>query len=96
MGLSSLDNWRGVLINGLVSYDPNSIWDCLVHGLAYFIPLYITVFLAGIFFEIWFASKRGHEVNEGYLLLQFCSPDLATIHSFVDGGRGCSVWRGHR
>ena len=50
MGLSSLDNWRGVLINGLVSYDPNSIWDCLVHGLAYFIPLYITVFLAGIFF----------------------------------------------
>ena len=40
----------------------------LIHGLAYFLPLYITVFVAGIVFEIWFASKRGHEVNEGYFV----------------------------
>jgi Na+-transporting NADH:ubiquinone oxidoreductase subunit B len=68
LGLSALDNWRGMFLNGLVGFDPNSVFDCLVHGLAYFIPLYITVFFAGIIVEIWFASKRGHEVNEGYFV----------------------------
>jgi Na+-transporting NADH:ubiquinone oxidoreductase subunit B len=68
LGMTSVDNWRGFFVNGLVSYDPNSVWDCLVHGLAYFIPLYITVFVAGILFELWFASKRGHEINEGYFV----------------------------
>ena len=68
LGMTSVDNWRGIFLNGLVSYDPNSLWDCLVHGLAYFIPLYITVFGAGILFELWFASKRGHEINEGYFV----------------------------
>ena len=68
LGMTNVDNWRGFFLNGLVSYDPNSVWDCLVHGLAYFIPLYITVFVAGILFELWFASKRGHEINEGYFV----------------------------
>jgi len=68
LGLTSVDNWRGLLLDPLVGYDPNSIWDCVVHGLAYFLPLYITVFAAGIAFEIWFAAKRGHEVNEGFFV----------------------------
>lgn len=68
LGMTSVDNWRGIFLNGIVSFDPNSVWDCLIHGLAYFIPLYIVVFVAGIAFEIWFASKRGHEVNEGYFV----------------------------
>ena len=68
MGLTSVDNWRGIFLNGLVDYDPSSVWDCLVHGLAYFLPLYITVFVVGILFELWFASKRGHEINEGYFV----------------------------
>ena len=68
LGMTSVDNWRGFFLNGLVSYDPNSVWDCLVHGLAYFLPLYITVFVVGILFELWFASKRGHEINEGYFV----------------------------
>jgi Na+-transporting NADH:ubiquinone oxidoreductase subunit B len=68
LGMTSVDSWRGIFLNGLVSYDPNSVWDCLVHGLAYFIPLYGVVFLSGIAFEMWFASKRGHEVNEGYFV----------------------------
>ena len=68
LGMTSVDNWRGIFLNGIVSFDPNSVWDCLIHGLAYFVPLYIVVFVAGIAFEIWFASKRGHEVNEGYFV----------------------------
>ena len=44
------------------------MWDCLVHGLAYFVPLYAVVFVTGILAELWFASKRGHEINEGYFV----------------------------
>ncbi|MEZ5560359.1 MAG: NADH:ubiquinone reductase (Na(+)-transporting) subunit B [Pseudomonadales bacterium] len=68
LGITSVGNWRAIILDPLTGYDPNSIWDCVVHGLAYFLPLYIVVFAAGIAFEIWFASKRGHEVNEGFFV----------------------------
>jgi Na+-transporting NADH:ubiquinone oxidoreductase subunit B len=68
LGMTSADNWRAIFLDVLISYDATSAWDNIVHGLAYFIPLYIVVFLAGITFEIWFASKRGHEVNEGFFV----------------------------
>jgi len=68
MGLSSIDDWRAIFLDVLTGYNPASIWDCFVFGLAYFIPLYVVVFLTGIAFEIWFASKRGHEVNEGFFV----------------------------
>ena len=68
LGLATIDNWRAVFLDILISYDPASLWDNVVHGLAYFIPLYATVFVAGIAFEIWFATKRGHEVNEGFFV----------------------------
>ena len=68
LGIASVDNWRSVFLDILISYHPASLWDNMVHGLAYFIPLYMTVFMAGIAFEIWFASKRGHEVNEGFFV----------------------------
>ena len=67
-GVSSVDTWRGLFLNFLIGYDPASVWDCVMHGLAYFMPLYIVVFIAGIAFEIWFASVRGHEVNEGFFV----------------------------
>ena len=68
MGQTSLEGWRGFFINGLVSYDPSSVWDCVMHGMAYFVPLYVVVFVTGILAELWFASKRGHEINEGYFV----------------------------
>ena len=67
-GLTQIEGWRGIFLNLLVGYDPNSLWDCVVHGLGYFIPLYVVVFGVGIAFEIWFASVRGHEVNEGFFV----------------------------
>ncbi|MEJ2086973.1 MAG: NADH:ubiquinone reductase (Na(+)-transporting) subunit B [Gammaproteobacteria bacterium] len=68
MGLTSVDNWRAIFLDPLTGYDPASFWDNIVHGLAYFVPLYVVVFLTGIAFEVWFASKRGHEVNEGFFV----------------------------
>ena len=68
LAATSVDNWRAVFLDVLITYDPANVWDCLVHGLAYFLPLYVTVFVCGIAFEIWFASSRGHEVNEGFFV----------------------------
>src|SRR6056297_1034493 len=68
VGATSVDNWRAIFLNALIGYDPSSVWDCVVYGLAYFLPLYITVFISGIAFEMWFAAKRGHEVNEGFFV----------------------------
>jgi Na+-transporting NADH:ubiquinone oxidoreductase subunit B len=68
MGLTTVANWRGPLLDLLTSYSPASVWDCMVHGLFYFVPLYAVVFLAGILFEAWFAAKRGHEINEGFFV----------------------------
>ena len=68
LGLTTIGNWRAFIVDPLTQYDPASMWDCLVHGLAYFVPLYIAVFAAGIVFEAWFASKRGHEINEGFFV----------------------------
>jgi Na+-transporting NADH:ubiquinone oxidoreductase subunit B len=68
MGLDSTTNWRGWFLDYLISYDPASIWDCFVHGMAYFLPLFVVIFLVGIAFEAWFASKRGHEINEGFFV----------------------------
>jgi Na+-transporting NADH:ubiquinone oxidoreductase subunit B len=68
IGADSVAGLRGWLLGLLTGYDPGSLWDCVVYGLTFFIPLYIVVFVAGITFEIWFASKRGHEVNEGFFV----------------------------
>jgi Na+-transporting NADH:ubiquinone oxidoreductase subunit B len=67
-GMSSIDDWRAIFLDALIGYDASSPWDCLVYGLSYFVPLYVVVFGTGIVFEIWFASKRGHEVNEGFFV----------------------------
>jgi len=67
-GAESATTWHALFLDPLISYDPNSIWDCLIYGLGHFLPLYITVFAAGIAFEVWFAAKRGHEVNEGFFV----------------------------
>lgn len=81
MGLTSVAGWRGALLAGVAGYDPGSIWDCLWHGAAYFVPIYAVVFVVGSFWEILFAIKRGHEVNEGFfvtsiLFALICPPDL--------------------
>jgi Na+-transporting NADH:ubiquinone oxidoreductase subunit B len=68
MGVESVSNWHGWIIELLAGYNPNSWWDNLWHGAAYFLPIYITTFAVGIFWEILFAIVRGHEVNEGFFV----------------------------
>src|SRR6056297_1746164 len=68
IGQDSADGWRGALIGMIAGFDSSSIWDNFVHGAAYFLPIYATTFIVGGFWEVLFAAKRSHEVNEGFFV----------------------------
>ncbi len=81
MGIASVEGWRGAFIGMMGGYDADSIWASFWHGAAYFIPIYFVVFVVGGFWEVLFATVRGHEVNEGFfvtsvLFALICPPDL--------------------
>jgi len=72
MGIESIPGWRGPVLALLgAGYDPASIYDNFVHGLLYFLPIYIVTMAAGGFWEVLFASVRNHEVNEGFFVTSF-------------------------
>lgn len=68
MGIAADDSWRQALIGMVSGYNPNSIWDCFWYGFWYFVPIYVVTFVVGGFWEVLFAVKRGHEVNEGFFV----------------------------
>lgn len=77
----SIEGWRGSLIAAFGGYDATNIWHCLWFGALYFLPIYAVTFIVGGFWEVLFAMKRGHEVNEGFfvtsiLFALICPPDL--------------------
>jgi len=41
-------------------------WGYFFYGLSFFLPIYLTVFLVGGFWEVMFATVRKHEINEGF------------------------------
>ena len=67
-GATTMEGWRGAVVALLANHDPASIWSNLVLGATYFVPVYATVFIVGAFWEVIFAQKRGHEVNEGFFV----------------------------
>lgn len=78
---AALDGWRGAILYAVAGSDPSSIWDCFVYGALHFLPIYFVTFAVGGFWEVLFAMKRGHEVNEGFfvtsiLFALICPPDL--------------------
>ena len=68
MGIDALGGWRGSVIGVLGGYDATSLWDCFLFGALHFLPLYLVTFVVGGFWEVLFAMKRGHEVNEGFFV----------------------------
>ena len=76
-----VEGWHGFLIELLGGYDAGSLWHCFWFGAVYFLPIYIVTFLVGISWEILFAIRRGHEVNEGFFVTSIlfaltCPPDI--------------------
>ena len=61
--------WRTAVISGLgIGFDPDSIFANMMHGLMYFLPIYLVTLIVGGIWEVIFATVRGHEVNEGFLV----------------------------
>lgn len=79
--LAAQEGWRFALIQALAGFDPGSVWDNLVQGAAWFLPIYLVTFVAGGFWEVLFATVRKHEVNEGFfvtsvLFALICPPSI--------------------
>lgn len=68
LGVSGLEGWRGSVMAALAGYDAGSVWSCFLYGALHFLPLYLVTFVVGAFWEVLFAMKRGHEVNEGFFV----------------------------
>jgi Na+-transporting NADH:ubiquinone oxidoreductase subunit B len=68
MGIEALSGWRGWLLELVAAYDAGNWWDCMIYGAVFYIPIYATTFIVGAFWEILFATQRGHEINEGFFV----------------------------
>ncbi|WP_343565263.1 NADH:ubiquinone reductase (Na(+)-transporting) subunit B [Kiloniella sp. b19] len=61
--------WRADIVQALgVGFNPDSVFANFFHGLLYFLPIYLVTLVVGGIFEVIFATVRGHEVNEGFLV----------------------------
>ncbi|MFT5013717.1 MAG: Na+-transporting NADH:ubiquinone oxidoreductase subunit B, partial [Dinoroseobacter sp.] len=68
MGLESLGGWRGGILDLIAGYDQANWWHCVMYGAVFYVPIYFVTFVAGAFWEVLFAVKRGHEINEGFFV----------------------------
>ena len=61
--------WRAAIIEALgIGFDYSNPLANILHGLLYFLPIYIVTLVAGGIFEVIFSVVRGHEVNEGFIV----------------------------
>ncbi len=67
MGVKEIPNWRGLFM-GLFGYNSMNPISNIMHGALYFFPIYIVTLAVGGVWEVLFATVRGHEVNEGFLV----------------------------
>jgi Na+-transporting NADH:ubiquinone oxidoreductase subunit B len=61
--------WRAWVIDTLgIGFNYRNPLANMLHGLLYFLPIYITTLVVGGLWEVLFATIRRHEVNEGFLV----------------------------
>ncbi|MEM7461674.1 MAG: NADH:ubiquinone reductase (Na(+)-transporting) subunit B [Pseudomonadota bacterium] len=61
--------WRAWIIEMAgIGFNPANPVANFLHGLLYFLPIYITTLVVGGIWEVLFATIRRHEVNEGFLV----------------------------
>lgn len=67
LGLETTEGLRGWFLSP-VGYDPTNFLANIFHGLSFFLPIYMTVFIVGGIVEATFSLIRGHEINEGFFV----------------------------
>ncbi|MBR9842729.1 MAG: NADH:ubiquinone reductase (Na(+)-transporting) subunit B [Rhodobacteraceae bacterium] len=69
LGEGSAAGWRIAILQTLgISLDAANPLANFAHGMLYFLPIYLTTLVVGGIWEVLFATVRGHEVNEGFLV----------------------------
>ncbi|MEJ2680373.1 MAG: NADH:ubiquinone reductase (Na(+)-transporting) subunit B [Gammaproteobacteria bacterium] len=68
LGQSSITGWREIIISFLAGHDPSVWWHNVIYGATFFLPVYFVTFVVGGFWEVVFAVRRKHEVNEGFFV----------------------------
>jgi Na+-transporting NADH:ubiquinone oxidoreductase subunit B len=75
MGLSTAGGWRGVVMDIIgLGYSPSSFIANILHGALYFLPVFLVCNMVGGLWEGLFATLRGHEINEGFLVTGMLFP----------------------
>ena len=74
-GAAPLQNWQESAYQSLgLGYSPHDILACFVHGVIYFLPIWLMTLIAGSFWEVLFAIVRKHEITEGFLVTSSLIP----------------------
>ncbi|MCB1775043.1 MAG: RnfABCDGE type electron transport complex subunit D, partial [Gammaproteobacteria bacterium] len=69
MGIDQIVGFRGDMLAMLgAGNNPDSLWDNLLLGASYWLPIYLVTFIVGGIWEVIFAIVRGHEINEGFFV----------------------------
>lgn len=74
-GAPALETWQTQAMQWLgLPLDPASWTANMVHGALYFLPVMLLTYAVGGLWEALFASVRGHEINEGFLVTGMLFP----------------------
>ncbi len=69
------EGWRTALVTGMgFDFSPDSIIGCAIHGLVYYLPVFIVTFAVGLGIEVLFCIIRKEKVNEGFFVTGFLFP----------------------
>ncbi|AAN53978.1 NADH:ubiquinone reductase (Na(+)-transporting) subunit B [Shewanella oneidensis MR-1] len=69
-GLSTPDTWKLALFNALSGglTAETSVIGLFLYGLSFYLPIYLTALLTGLFWEVVFAKVRHQELHEGFFV----------------------------
>ena len=68
--LDEVPGWRASLLaKAGFGYDAFNMMDCIMHGLLYFLPIFLVALLVGATWEALFATMRKRPVDEGLLAI---------------------------
>lgn len=75
MGLDQVTGLRGEIFHYLgFTVDASNLVSCFALGALFFVPIFLVTNLVGGMWEGLFASVRGHEINEGFLVTGLLFP----------------------
>ncbi len=83
--LGNPEGFRASIMMALgLGFDAGNLLSNMIHGLLWFLPVFLVTNIVGGFWEVIFATVRKHEVNEGFLVTGLLFP-LLFLRPFLCG-----------